>query len=91
MAGAYAWLIPVASVVTIPTVAASAAKYFLDKKVETTRASKNPHLELEDTLASLDAEKFPADLGSEDIKNHGGNYKKRTLWPDLSTTIFTTA
>jgi len=76
MADTYAWLNPIASVVTILTVAASAAKYFMDKKAETTRASKNLYLELEDTLASLDAEKFPADLGSASIKDHDGNDKK---------------
>lgn len=65
-----------ASIATIATVFGSAFKYFKDKKAETTRASENLHLELEDALKSLDPKVFPDDVYNTKIRDRGGGEKK---------------
>lgn len=72
----YPWIGLVASIATIATVLGSAIKYFRDKDAETTRASENLYLELEDTLTSLDAKSFPDDVYSTKIDVLDGDKKK---------------
>ena len=72
----YPWIGLAASIATIATVLGSAIKYFRDKNAETTRASENLYLELEDALTSLDAKGFPDDVYNTKIKDLDGGEKK---------------
>ena len=62
------------AVATILTVLVSAYKHFKDKNNEKMRASQNLHLELDDTLRSLDYDKSPEDFCRVDA--HGRAEKK---------------
>ena len=61
-----------AAAATIATVAGSAYKYFKDKNNEKIRASKNLHLELDDTLNSLDDKKFSDTFCHVDMEYNTG-------------------